>query len=146
MVAERRERKAAPSTWVQPEPAGKGKPVGSKKKSPAKKKQQQPVKSSVNATTAVTAPVNNVAPASAIETAVNLQDESIYGGQQQQQVYGQQGNDGDEMSLENGTASTTQLKGGAGPIETETGEQLFCICLGVDNGTPMIFCEACENW
>lgn len=143
MVAERRERKAAPTSWVQPEPAGKGKPVGSKKKAPAKKKQpqQQPVKP-----LSATAPAQPVASSSVSATPVTLQDESMYAAQgQQEQGYGQHG-DGDDMSLEDGSASTTQLKGGAGPIETETGEQLFCICMGVDNGTPMIFCEACENW
>lgn len=143
MVAGRRERKAAPTSWVQPEPAGKGKPVGSKKKAPAKKKQpqQQPVKP-----LSATAPAQPVASSSVRATPVTLQDESMYAAQgQQEQGYGQH-SVGDEMSLENGGASTTQLKGGAGPIETETGEQLFCICMGVDNGTPMIFCEACENW
>lgn len=150
MVAERRQqRAAAPTSWIQPEPAGKGRAVGAKKKAPAKKKQQaqQPVKPVSNAAAAVNTSVNHavgVAPQPAIATgSAGLQDG--FGGQHgQQQGYEQHGEGAGDMQF--GDEATTSSKGGAGPIETETGEQLFCICMGVDNGTPMIFCEACENW
>jgi len=30
----------------------------------------------------------------------------------------------------------------AGPTQNS----LYCVCLGSDDGTPMIQCEGCENW
>lgn len=133
MVAERRERKAGPTSWVQPEPAGKGKSA-SRKRAPAKKKQVvQPAKSGDAG--GLVAAVPSVSHGGIVQEdqdmGVGAMEEN--GGHHQQQE-------------QHGAIATTAVKGGAGPVETETGEQLFCICLGVDNGTPMIFCEACENW
>lgn len=155
MVAERRERRgAAPTSWIPPEPAGKGKPLGSKKKAASgATKKKQPAKTA--ATSAASAASDSVAhPASAAgQAAVSHVGgaAAIAGGGEQHHAAEHGGGLGqddytlDALQSATSTANPT-VSGGSGPIETETGEQLFCICMGVDNGTPMIFCEACENW
>lgn len=141
MVAERRERKAAPTTWVPPEPAGKGKAVG-RKRAPAKKKTAVSVRSagSVAPPGVAGAVLPPVAAAAAVAVAEQDDDQDM---QLREEAHGEQG---EETVQQLEDVARPALKGGAGPVETDTGEQLFCICLGVDNGTPMIFCEACENW
>jgi hypothetical protein len=161
MVAERRERKAAPTSFIPSEPAGKGKAVVARRNrggggatTTKKKGGAAAVIDSSSASAAVNA-VNNVNSNVAAVTVSSSNIAPVGGGggdgsSQGQTMSTAMHDDGaTEQHQEAIIPSTTSLpipQGGAGPIESSTGEQLFCICMDVDDGTPMIFCEACENW
>lgn len=43
----------------------------------------------------------------------------------------------------NGSVPASTFYDSAPAVEEE---DVFCVCLGKDDGRPMIMCEACENW
>lgn len=56
-------------------------------------------------------------------------------------------------STNNGAATSAPVDPAEGetadhPDEVDEGDEdeVFCVCLGKDDGRPMIMCEACENW
>lgn len=155
MVAERRERKAAPSTWIAPEPVGKGKVV--KRKAPVKKKAaaaavaKPPSKFALAAAAAAAGVVSPSAAAAAAPVVVPAtstiepsEEDSLAFGNHEENGENEDGNTRSYMGIDEPVAATSVSGDG---LEAAAGDpSLFCVCMGQDDGQPMIMCEACENW